>query len=101
MLGVRNVTPTAGSRRHRTVAAPLCGAVLPGAFAGLGVLVFGAAFALVATCSSRLHAALTLWRPRGAIDAIKPSSPGDDLVLSRHGPMSTIGEERQSNPFLA
>ena len=38
------------------------------------------------------------------IDAIKTKllPLGDDLVfICGHGPMSTIGEERQSNPFLA
>ncbi len=111
MLGVRNVIPDRWLEEGDTLA--VAGATFsvlhcPGHSPGSVVLVNAPQrFALVGDVLFRGsigrtdlaygdHAAL--------IDAIKTKllPLGDDLVfICGHGPMSTIGEERESNPFLA
>jgi glyoxylase-like metal-dependent hydrolase (beta-lactamase superfamily II) len=111
MLGARNVRPDRWlAEGDEVTAAGATFAVLhcPGHSPGSVVLVNAAQrFALVGDVLFRGsigrtdlpygdHAAL--------IDAIKTKllPLGDDLVfICGHGPMSTIGDERQTNPFLA
>jgi len=111
MLGARNVTPDRWLAEGDTVsAAGATFAVLhcPGHSPGSVVLVNAAQrFALVGDVLFRGSIGRTDF-PYGdhaaLIDAIKTKllPLGDDLVfICGHGPMSTIGEERQSNPFLA
>ena len=111
MLGTRNVTPDRWLAEGDTVsAAGATFAVLhcPGHSPGSVVLVNAAQrFALVGDVLFRGSIGRTDF-PYGdhaaLIDAIKTKllPLGDDLVfICGHGPMSTIGEERQSNPFLA
>ena len=111
MLGARNVTPDRWLAEGDTVtAAGATFAVLhcPGHSPGSVVLVNAAQrFALVGDVLFRGSIGRTDF-PYGdhaaLIDAIKTKllPLDDDLVfICGHGPMSTIGEERQSNPFLA
>ena len=108
--GVRNVTPDRWLAEGDTVtAAGATFAVLhcPGHSPGSVVLVNAAQrFALVGDVLFRGSIGRTDF-PYGdhdaLIDAIKTKllPLGDDLVfICGHGPMSTIGEERQSNPFI-
>ena len=109
--GVRNVTPDRWlAEGDKVTAAGATFAVLhcPGHSPGSVVLVNAAQrFALVGDVLFRGSIGRTDF-PYGdhdaLIDAIKTKllPLGDDLVfICGHGPMSTIGEERRSNPFLA
>ncbi|HJU32427.1 MAG TPA: MBL fold metallo-hydrolase [Hyphomicrobiaceae bacterium] len=111
MLGARNVTPDRWLvEGDKVTAAGATFAVLhcPGHSPGSVVLVNAAQrFALVGDVLFRGSIGRTDF-PYGdhaaLIDAIKTKllPLGDDLVfICGHGPMSTIGEERQTNPFLA
>jgi hydroxyacylglutathione hydrolase len=111
MLGTRNVTPDRWLAEGDSVtAAGTTFSVLhcPGHSPGSVVLVNAAhRFALVGDVLFRGSIGRTDF-PYGdhdaLIDAIKTKlfPLGNDLVfICGHGPMSTIGEERQSNPFLA
>jgi hydroxyacylglutathione hydrolase len=111
LAGARNVTPDRWLAEGDTVsAAAATFAVLhcPGHSPGSVVLVNAAQrFALVGDVLFRGSIGRTDF-PYGdhaaLIDAIKTKllPLGDDLVfICGHGPVSTIGEERQSNPFLA
>ena len=111
MLGARNVTPDRWlAEDDKVTAAGASFAVLhcPGHSPGSVVLVNAAQrFALVGDVLFRGSMGRTDF-PYGdhaaLIDAImtKLLPLGDDLVfICGHGPMSTIGDERQSNPFLA
>jgi glyoxylase-like metal-dependent hydrolase (beta-lactamase superfamily II) len=111
MLGLRNVTPDRWLAEGDTVTvAGATFAVLhcPGHSPGSVVLVNAAQrFALVgdvlfqgsigrADFPYGNHAALI----RAIKDKLLPL--GDDVVfICGHGPMSTIGEERQNNPYIA
>jgi glyoxylase-like metal-dependent hydrolase (beta-lactamase superfamily II) len=111
LAGARNVTPDRWLAEGDTVsaaAATFAVLLLPRPFAGLG----GAGQCRAALRARRRRAVRgSIGRtdfPYGdhaaLIDAIKTKllPLGDDLVfICGHGPMSTIGEERQSNPFLA
>ena len=110
-LGARNVTPDRWLAEGDTVAAAgATFAVLhcPGHSPGSVVLVNAAQrFALVGDVLFRGSIGRTDF-PYGdhaaLIDAIKTKllPLGDDLVfICGHGPMSIIGEERETNPFLA
>ena len=111
MTGARAVTPDRWLAEGDTVtAAGATFAVLhcPGHSPG-SVVLFNAAqqFALVGDVLFRGSVGRTDF-PYGdssaLIDAIKTKllPLGDDLVfICGHGPMSTIGDERQSNPFIA
>ena len=111
MVGARNVTPDRWLVEGDTVAAAgATFAVLhcPGHSPGSVVLVNAAQrFALVGDVLFRGSIGRTDF-PYGdhaaLIDAIKTKllPLGDDLVfICGHGPMSSIGDERQTNPFLA
>jgi hydroxyacylglutathione hydrolase len=111
LVGARNVTPDRWLTEGDTVtAAGASFAVLhcPGHSPGSVVLVNAAQrFALVGDVLFRGSIGRTDF-PYGdhaaLIDAIKSKlfPLGDDLVfICGHGPMSTIGDERQTNPFLA
>ena len=111
MVGARNVTPDRWLVEGDKVAAVGANfAVLhcPGHSPGSVVLVNAAQrFALVGDVLFRGSIGRTDF-PYGdhaaLIDAIKTKllPLGDDLVfICGHGPMSSIGDERQTNPFLA
>lgn len=111
MTGLRNVTPDRWLAEGDTVAAAgTTFSVLhcPGHSPGSVVLVNAAQrFALVGDVLFRGSIGRTDF-PYGdhavLIDAIKTKlfPLGDDLVfICGHGPMSSIGEERETNPFLA
>ena len=111
LAGARNVTPDRWLAEGDTVsAAAATFAVLhcPGHSPGSVVLVNAAQrFALVGDVLFRGSIGRTDF-PYGdhaaLIDAIKSKlfPLGDDLVfICGHGPMSSIGDERQTNPFLA
>jgi hydroxyacylglutathione hydrolase len=111
MLGARNVTPDRWLvEGDKVMAAGATFAVLhcPGHSPGSVVLVNAAQrFALVGDVLFRGSIGRTDF-PYGdhaaLIDAIKGKllPLGDDLVfICGHGPMSSIGDERQTNPFLA
>jgi glyoxylase-like metal-dependent hydrolase (beta-lactamase superfamily II) len=111
LAGARSVTPDRWLAEGDTVSA--AGATFsilhcPGHSPG-SVVLFNAAqrFALVGDVLFRGSIGRTDF-PYGdhdaLIDAIKTKlfALGDDVVfICGHGPMSTIGEERQSNPFVA
>ncbi len=111
MVGARNVTPDRWLvEGDKVAAAGATFAVLhcPGHSPGSVVLVNAAQrFALVGDVLFRGSIGRTDF-PYGdhaaLIDAIKTKllPLGDDLVfICGHGPMSSIGDERQTNPFLA
>jgi hydroxyacylglutathione hydrolase len=111
MLGARNVTPDRWlTEGDKLAAAGATFSVLhcPGHSPGSVVLVNAAQrFAIVGDVLFRGSIGRTDF-PYGdhaaLIDAIKTKllPLGDDLVfICGHGPMSTFGEERQTNPFLA
>jgi hydroxyacylglutathione hydrolase len=111
MLGARNVTPDRWlAEGDKVTAGGATFAVLhcPGHSPGSVVLVNAAQrFALVGDVLFRGSIGRTDF-PYGdhaaLIDAIKTKllPLGDDLVfICGHGPMSSIGDERQTNPFLA
>ena len=108
---MRNVTPDRWLSEGDTVSvagAHVRGAALPRPLAGPVVLVNAAErFALVGDVLFKGSIGRTDF-PYGdhaaLIDAIKTKllPLGDDLVfICGHGPMSTIGEERETNPFIA
>jgi glyoxylase-like metal-dependent hydrolase (beta-lactamase superfamily II) len=111
LLGSRNVTPDRWlGEGDKVTAAGASFAVLhcPGHSPGSVVLVNAAQrFALVGDVLFRGSIGRTdfPYGDHGAlIDAIKSKliPLGDDLVfICGHGPMGSIGEERQTNPFLA